>query len=179
MSVIPKRTVHKVKYCLNCFIQSRDKKIGNAQMLCNRLDSLFPCKNPLFCSIKFIQLWAEFESPSEERDVMELHYFDSWDEQKKIIIEAGLMPLNQNNKTPPLEIFNRLWLTRSEPLLRNVLLTTVPEVSEDKHIESSLRTHNQITIDSSSLPKNMFTASFLFPFLGENHWIYKPFLFIR
>ncbi len=74
------------------------------------------------------------------------------------------MPLNQNNKTSPLENFNRLWLTRSEPLLRNVLITTVPEVSEDKHIESSFQTHNQIIIDSSSLSKNMFTASFLFPF---------------
>ncbi len=74
------------------------------------------------------------------------------------------MPLNQNNKTSPLEIFNRLWLTRSEPLLRNVLITTVPEVSEDKHIESSFQTHNQIIIDSSCLSKNMFTASFLFPF---------------
>ncbi len=179
-SVIPKRTVHKVKYCLNRFIQSRDKKIGNAQVLCNRLDSLiFHVKPHLSAALNSFSFELNF-SHRVKREMWWSYTNLSPEMSKKIIIiEAGLMPLNQNNITPPLEIFNRLWLTRSELLLRNVLLTTVPEVSEDKHIESSLRTHNQITIDSRSLPKNMFTASFLFPFLGEIHWMYKPFLFIR
>lgn len=67
-------------------------------------------------------------------------------------------------------------MTHWEPLLRNVLLTTVPEVSEDTHthIESYFQMHNQIIIDSSSLSKNIFTAFyFLTPFLDEKPWNYK------
>ncbi len=114
-SVIPKRTVHKVKYCLNCFIQSRDKKIGNAQMLCNRLDSLiFHVKTHLSAALNSFSFELNL-SHRVKREMWWSYTILSPEMSKKIIIiEAGLMPLNQNNKTPPLEIFNRLWLTRSE-----------------------------------------------------------------